>query len=81
MWSPLETSYYRGISFCRCKPKVESGNTLSQDHTVKRVQLKEVPYLASKSIEKLTFGHLMPRAKSLEKTLMLGKTVGRKRRG
>ena len=27
------------------------------------------------------FGHLMGRAKSLEKTLMLGKTEGRKKRG
>ena len=27
------------------------------------------------------FGHLMLRANSLEKTLMLGKTVGRRRRG
>ena len=27
------------------------------------------------------FGHLMQRAKSLEKTLMLGKTEGKKRRG
>ena len=27
------------------------------------------------------FGHLMRRAKSLEKTLILGKTVGRRRRG
>ena len=27
------------------------------------------------------FGHLMERASSLEKTLMLGKTEGRKRRG
>ena len=27
------------------------------------------------------FGHLMRRANSLEKTLMLGKTEGRKRRG
>ena len=27
------------------------------------------------------FGHLMQRAKSLEKTLMLGKIEGRKRRG
>ena len=26
------------------------------------------------------FGHLMPRANSLEKTLMLGKIVGRRRR-
>ena len=29
----------------------------------------------------LYFGHLMPRADSLEKTLMLGKTEGRRRRG
>ena len=28
-----------------------------------------------------SFGHLMQRANSLEKTLMLGKTEGRKRRG
>ena len=28
-----------------------------------------------------SFGHLMRRADSLEKTLMLGKTEGRKRRG
>ena len=27
------------------------------------------------------FGHLMPRSDSLEKTLMLGKIEGRKRRG
>ena len=27
------------------------------------------------------FGHLMPRADSFEKTLMLGKTEGRRRRG
>ena len=27
------------------------------------------------------FGHLMPRGDSLEKTLMLGKTAGRRRRG
>ena len=27
------------------------------------------------------FGHLMPRADSLKKTLMLGKTEGRRRRG
>ena len=27
------------------------------------------------------FGHLMPRADSLEKTLMLGKVEGRRRRG
>ena len=27
------------------------------------------------------FGHLMPRANSVEKTLMLGKTEGMRRRG
>ena len=30
---------------------------------------------------KLQFGHLMQRADSLEKTLMLGKIAGRRRRG
>ena len=30
---------------------------------------------------KIEFGHLMQRADSLEKTLMLGKTEGRRRRG
>ena len=28
-----------------------------------------------------SFGHLMPRADSLEKTLMMGKTEGRRTRG
>ena len=30
---------------------------------------------------KLIFGHLMGRANSLEKTLMLGKIIGRRKRG
>ena len=32
-------------------------------------------------LEVQNFGHLMPRADSLEKTLMLGKIEGRRRRG
>ena len=34
-----------------------------------------------KEYEKVYFGHLMQRANSLEKTLMLGKAEGRRRRG
>ena len=37
------------------------------------------PDVSSRLIE--YFGHLMQRAESLEKTLMLGKTEGRRRRG
>ena len=37
------------------------------------------PDLSSRLIE--YFGHLMQRANSLEKTLVLGKTEGRRRRG
>ena len=33
------------------------------------------------NLKLLYFGHLMRRADSLEKTLMLGKTEGRRRRG
>ena len=48
--------------------------------------LKEIKpeYLLEKLMLKLKlqyFGHLMRRADSLEKTLMLGKTEGRRRRG
>ena len=32
-------------------------------------------------LKRQSFGHVMPRADSLEKTLMLGKIEGRKRRG
>jgi len=48
--------------------------------------LKEIKpeYLLEGQMLKLRlqyFGHLMQRANSLEKTLMLGKTEGRRRRG
>ena len=46
--------------------------------------LKEInpEYLLAGLMLKLQyFGHLMPRANSLEKILMLGKTEGRRRRG
>ena len=38
-------------------------------------------YLYGSEATILCIGHLMQRARSLEKTLMLGKTEGRKRRG
>ena len=46
--------------------------------------LEEIKYSLEGLILKLKLqysGHLMPRADSLEKTLMLGKTEGRRRRG
>ena len=59
------------------------------DHTAKRSNqsiLKEInpEYSLEGLLLKLKlqyFGHLMRKADSLEKTLMLGKTEGRKRRG
>ena len=57
-------------------------------HTVHGVLLKEIN--SEYSLEGLMlmlklklqhFGHLMQRADSLEKTLMIGKTEGRRRRG
>ena len=45
---------------------------ISSEYLLKGLMLKlEVQY----------FGHLMPRADSLEKSLMLGKTEGRRRKG
>ena len=46
--------------------------------------LKEIKYRLEGLMLKLKFqyfGHLMPRAKSLENTLMLGKIEDRRRRG
>ena len=53
---------------------------------IKPVNLKEVnpEYLSEELMLKLKlqyFGHLMGRANSLEKTLMLGNIEGRRRRG
>ena len=53
---------------------------------IKSVNLKEInpDYSLEGLMLKLKlqyFGHLMQRADSLEKTLMLGKTEGRRRRG
>ena len=53
---------------------------------IKPVILKEISpeYSLEGLMQKLKlqyFGHLMPRADSLEKTLMLGKMEGRRRRG
>ena len=51
---------------------------------IQPVHLKEInPDYSLEGLTKLklqSFGHLMGRANSLEKTLMLGKTEGRKRR-
>ena len=45
---------------------------ISPEHSLKGLMLK---------LKLQYFGHLMQRADSLEKTLMLGKTEGRRRRG
>ena len=45
---------------------------ISPEYSLKRLMLK---------LKLQYFGHLMWRAKSLEKTLMLGKTVGKRRKG
>ena len=59
--------------------------SLYKDVLAKQIYLK---YFSIKLLEGLmlklklhSFGHLMQRADSLEKTLMLGKTEGRRRRG
>ena len=49
---------------------------------IKPVNLKEPEYSLEGLMLKLQyFGHLMQRADSFEKTLMLGKIEGRRRRG
>ena len=60
--------------------------SLLDSKEIKPVQPKEISpeYSLEGLIWKLKvqyFGHLMQRAESLEKTLMLGKNEGRKRRG
>ena len=55
-------------------------------HTFRKSVLKEInpEYSLEGLMLKLKiqyFGHLMQRANSLEKTLMLGKTEGRRKRG
>ena len=43
--------------------------------------LKEIIFIGRMMLKFQYFGHLMQRADSLEKILMLGKTEGRRRRG
>ena len=44
---------------------------INPEYSLERLMLKLKPY----------FGHVMQRADSLEKTLMLGKTEGKRKRG
>ena len=60
--------------------------TLLDNKEIKPISLKEINH--EHSLEGLMlklklkyFGHLMQRADTLEKTLMLGKTEGKRRRG
>ena len=50
----------------------ESVEEIKPEYSLERLMLK---------LKLQYFGHLMQRADSLEKTLMLGKTEGRRRRG
>ena len=61
-------------------------HTHTHTHTFRKSVLKEInpEYSLEGLMLKLKiqyFGHLMQRANSLEKTLMLGKTEGRMKRG
>ena len=56
-----------------CKEdKPVSPNRINREYSLEGLMLK---------LKLLYFGHLMRRADSLEKTLVLGKTEGRRRRG
>ena len=54
------------------KDSLESRKEVSLEYLLAGLMLKLKPQ---------SFGHLMQRADSFEKTLMLGKTEGRRRRG
>ena len=56
---------------CKIKP-VNPKGLISPEYSLERLMLK---------LKLQYFGHLMRRAASLEKTLMLGKIEGRRRRG
>ena len=59
------------ILHCSAKPQVEN-HQCNPDYSLEGLTLK---------LKLQNFGHLMRRADSLEKTLMLGKTEGKNRRG
>jgi len=53
----------------------------SNPSTLREINLKYSLEGLMQRLKLQSFGHLMQRADSLEKTLMLGKTEGRRRRG
>jgi len=58
--------------------------TLLDNKEIKPISLKEINHehsLEGLMLKLKYFGHLMQRADTLEKTLMLGKTEGKRRRG
>ena len=55
-------------------------NEIKPEYSLGELMLK-LQLMVAKAPTLATFGHLMQRANSLEKTLMLGKIEGRKRRG
>ena len=60
------------VSSCGSFAFVSDGAKISPEYSLEGLMLK---------LKLQYFGHLMQRANSLEKTLMLGKIEGRKRRG
>ena len=78
-YSCLENPHgQRSLGVYSPKSRKESNTTEATDHT----RTHHPEYSLQGVILKLQyFGHLMQRADSLEKTLMLGKIEGRRRRG
>ena len=66
----LEKTLERPLDCKEIKPVNPKGN--KPEYSLEGLMLK---------LKLQYFGHLMPRADSLEKTLILGKTEGRRRRG
>ena len=68
----LEKTLERPLDCKEIKPVNPKGNQSSPEYSLEGLKLK---------LKLQYFGYLVQRADSLEKTLMLGKTEGRRRRG
>ena len=63
------------------KARLGEEGTLNNQRKLGRASGGESEMIGTQTLKLQYFGHLMRRAHSLEKTLMLGKTEGRRRRG
>ena len=68
----LEKTFESPLDCKEIKPDNPKGNQSSPEYSLEGLKLK---------LKLQYFGYLVQRADSLEKTLMLGKTEGRRRRG